>query len=38
MRSRLCEFEVEDEEAAFAYAEEHIGAASSRLAVTNRAC
>jgi hypothetical protein len=33
----MCEFELEDEEAAFAYAEERMPAASSRLAVTNRA-
>ncbi len=33
----LCRFEVDDEEAAFAYAEERVRAASSRLAVTNRA-
>jgi hypothetical protein len=33
----MCEFELEDEEAAFAYAEERMLAASSRLAVTNRA-
>jgi ketosteroid isomerase-like protein len=32
-----CEFEVDDEEAAFAYAEERVRATSSRLAVTNRA-
>ncbi len=33
----LCRFEVDDEEAAFAYAEERARATSSRLAVTNRA-
>ncbi|ORB68822.1 nuclear transport factor 2 family protein [Mycolicibacterium tusciae] len=33
----LCEFEIEDEEAAFAYAEERIRADPPRLAVTNRA-
>ena len=33
----LCEFEIDDEEQAFAYAEERMRAASSRLAVTNRA-
>jgi class 3 adenylate cyclase/ketosteroid isomerase-like protein len=33
----LCQFDVEDEEAAFAYAEERMRASSSRLAVTNRA-
>ncbi len=33
----LCEFEIDDEEAAFAYAEERMRAASSRLALTNRA-
>jgi ketosteroid isomerase-like protein len=32
-----CEFEVDDEETAFAYAEERVRATSSRLAVTNRA-
>ncbi|MEY2433790.1 MAG: hypothetical protein QOC92_3515, partial [Acidimicrobiaceae bacterium] len=32
-----CQFDVEDEEAAFAYAEEHVRAASSRPAVANRA-
>nr|WP_090343975.1 nuclear transport factor 2 family protein [Mycolicibacterium malmesburyense]CRL75206.1 adenylate/guanylate cyclase family protein [Mycolicibacterium malmesburyense] len=38
-RMRLaCEFDVDDEEAAFAYAEERVQAASSRLAVHNRAC
>ena len=31
----LCHFEVKDEDAAFAYAEEHMRAAPSRLAVTN---
>lgn len=34
----LCRFEVDDEEAAFAYAEERVRATTSRLAVTNRAC
>ena len=33
----ICEFEVEDEEAAFAYAEERMRATPPRLAVTNRA-
>ena len=33
----MCEFEVDDEEAAFAYAEERMGAAQRRLTVTNRA-
>ena len=33
----LCQFELEDEEDAFAYAQEHIRAASSRLSVSNRA-
>ena len=33
----VCEFEIEDEEAAFAYAEERMHATPSRLAVTNRA-
>ena len=32
-----CEFEVDDEEAAFAYAEERMQATASRLAVSNRA-
>ena len=32
----MCEFDVEDEEAAFAYAEERVRATTSRLAVTNR--
>ena len=32
-----CNFEVDDEEQAFAYAEERVRAAASRLAVTNRA-
>ncbi len=32
-----CEFELDDEDAAFAYAEERMQAASSRLAVSNRA-
>ena len=34
----MCEFELDDEEAAFAYAEERMRATTSRLAVTNRAC
>jgi ketosteroid isomerase-like protein len=34
----LCRFEVDDEDAAFAYAEEKVRAASNRLAVTNRSC
>lgn len=34
----MCEFAVDDEDAAFAYAHEHLRAASSRLAVHNRAC
>ena len=33
----LCEFDVDDEDAAFAYAEERMRATPSRLAVTNRA-
>jgi hypothetical protein len=33
----MCEFEPEDEEAAFAYAEERMRAATSRMSVTNRA-
>ena len=33
----ICQFEIEDEEAAFAYAEERVRATASRLAVTNRA-
>ena len=33
----LCEFELNDEEAAFAYAEERVRATSSRLAIINRA-
>jgi class 3 adenylate cyclase/ketosteroid isomerase-like protein/tetratricopeptide (TPR) repeat protein len=33
----VCEFEVEDEDAAFAYAEEHMQASKSRLPVTNSA-
>jgi hypothetical protein len=33
----VCDFDVEDEEQAFAYAEERIRAAASRLPVTNRA-
>ena len=32
------QFDLEDEEAAFAYAEERVRAATSRLAVTNRSC
>ncbi|OBG22969.1 adenylate cyclase [Mycolicibacterium celeriflavum] len=35
--AHLCLFEVDDEEAAFEYAEEHLRANTSRLAVTNRA-
>ena len=34
---RSCQFELDDEEAAFAYAEERVRATTSRLAVTNRA-
>ena len=34
---RPCEFELDDEEAAFAYAEERVRATRSRLAVINRA-
>ena len=34
----MCEFDLEDEDAAFAYAEERVRATTSRLAVTNRAC
>ena len=33
----LCEFELDDEESAFAYAEERVRATTSRLPVTNRA-
>ena len=33
----MCEFDLDDEEAAFAYAEERVRAATSRLAVSNRA-
>ena len=33
----MCEFEIDDEEEAFAYAEERVRATTSRLAVTNRA-
>ena len=33
----MCQFDLEDEEAAFAYAEERVRATTSRLAVTNRA-
>ncbi|TXI42877.1 MAG: hypothetical protein E6Q57_14015, partial [Mycobacterium sp.] len=33
----LCEFDVDDEEAAFAYAEERMRAAASRLPLSNRA-
>ena len=33
----ICEFDVEDEDAAFAHAEERMRASSSRLAVNNRA-
>ena len=32
----VCEFELDDEDAAFAYAEERARATASRLAVTNR--
>ena len=32
------QFDLEDEEAAFAYAEERVRATTSRLAVTNRSC
>ena len=35
--ARVCQFELEDEEAAFAYAEERVRATSSRLAVANKA-
>jgi ketosteroid isomerase-like protein len=35
--SSMCEFEPEDEDAAFAYAEERVRSARSRLAVTNGA-
>jgi class 3 adenylate cyclase/ketosteroid isomerase-like protein/tetratricopeptide (TPR) repeat protein len=34
----LCEFDIEDEAAAFGYAEERMRATASRLAVTNRSC
>ena len=34
----MCEFDLEDEDAAFAYAEERVKATTSRLAVTNRSC
>ena len=34
----MCEFDLEDEDAAFAYAEERVRATTSRLAVTNEAC
>jgi ketosteroid isomerase-like protein len=34
----ICEFELDDEHAAFAYAEERMRTATSRLAVTNRSC
>ena len=34
----VCQFDLDDEEAAFAYAEERVRAATSRLAVTNRSC
>ncbi|WP_082683082.1 nuclear transport factor 2 family protein [Mycobacterium sp. GA-1285] len=34
----MCEFAVDDEDAAFAYAEERVRATTSRLALTNRAC
>ena len=33
----ICQFEIDDEEAAFAYAEERVRATASRLALTNRA-
>jgi ketosteroid isomerase-like protein len=33
----MCEFELDDEDAAFAYADERMRATSTRLAVTNRA-
>ena len=33
----ICQFEIDDEEAAFAYAEERVRATASRLAITNRA-
>ena len=33
----VCQFELDDEESAFAYAEERVRATASRLAVTNRA-
>lgn len=33
----LCEFDIDDEDAAFAYAEERMRAAASRLTLTNRA-
>ncbi|MFV9636443.1 AAA family ATPase [Mycobacterium neumannii] len=33
----ICRFDLEDEDAAFAYAEERVRATTSRLAVTNRA-
>ena len=33
----LCQFDVEDEDGAFAYAEERMRATPSRLAMTNRA-
>ena len=34
----MCEFDLEDEDAAFGYAEERVRATTSRLAVTNEAC
>ena len=34
----ICQFEIDDEEAAFAYAEERVRATTSRLALTNRSC
>ena len=37
MFASLCEFDVDDEDAAFAYAEERMRATSGRLAVSNRA-
>ena len=34
----MCEFELDDEEAAFDYAEERMRAKTSRLAVSNESC
>ncbi|MFI5506969.1 nuclear transport factor 2 family protein [Mycobacterium sp. NPDC051804] len=34
----MCQFNLEDEDAAFAYADEQMRATTSRLAVTNRSC